>query len=93
MIATFNQANPKVSLDLSYFILPTGIESILIMDDGCLIVGSGDGTIDLLDEINWKGEFPKGKIVNPSKPYFKAVNFYLRFLQVFFFFFNGLSVQ
>ncbi|KAL0893415.1 hypothetical protein ABMA27_015000 [Loxostege sticticalis] len=50
-----------------------GIESILIMDDGCLIVGSGDGTIDLLDEINWKGEFPKGKIVNPSKPYFKAL--------------------
>ncbi|XP_028157858.1 cilia- and flagella-associated protein 52 [Ostrinia furnacalis] len=50
-----------------------GIESILIMDDGCLIVGSGDGTIDLLDEINWKGDFPKGKLCNPSKPHFKAL--------------------
>ncbi|CAH0397744.1 unnamed protein product [Chilo suppressalis] len=50
-----------------------GIESILIMEDGCLIVGSGDGTVDLLDEINWKGDFPKGKIVNPSKPFFKAL--------------------
>jgi hypothetical protein len=44
------------------------------MDDGCLIVGAGDGTVDLLDEINWKGEFPKGKIVTPSKPFFKAVS-------------------
>ncbi|XP_026319264.1 cilia- and flagella-associated protein 52 [Hyposmocoma kahamanoa] len=50
-----------------------GIESILIMDDGCLIVGAGDGTIDILDEINWKGGFPKGKIVSPNQPYFKAL--------------------
>ncbi|KAL4707513.1 hypothetical protein ACJJTC_000265 [Scirpophaga incertulas] len=50
-----------------------GIESILIMSDGCLIVGAGDGTVDLLDEINWKGEFPKSKVVNPTKPYFKAL--------------------
>ncbi|CAD0254281.1 unnamed protein product [Spodoptera exigua] len=51
-----------------------GIESILIMDDGCLIVGAGDGTIDILDEINWKGTFPKGKILEPNKPHFKAVS-------------------
>ncbi|CAG4950295.1 unnamed protein product [Parnassius apollo] len=51
-----------------------GIESILIMDDGCLIVGAGDGTVDLLDEINWKGDFPKGKILDPNKPHFKAVS-------------------
>ncbi|CAG9584950.1 unnamed protein product [Danaus chrysippus] len=50
-----------------------GIESILIMSDGCLIVGAGDGTIDILDEINWKGEFPKGKILDPNKPFFKAL--------------------
>ncbi|KAF9823638.1 hypothetical protein SFRURICE_009183 [Spodoptera frugiperda] len=50
-----------------------GIESILIMDDGCLIVGGGDGTIDILDEINWKGSFPKGKVLDPNMPYFKAV--------------------
>ncbi|XP_021193861.2 cilia- and flagella-associated protein 52 [Helicoverpa armigera] len=50
-----------------------GIESILIMDDGCLIVGGGDGTIDVLDEINWKGSFPKGKILDPNKPHFKAL--------------------
>ncbi|XP_035432869.1 cilia- and flagella-associated protein 52 [Spodoptera frugiperda] len=50
-----------------------GIESILIMDDGCLIVGGGDGTIDILDEINWKGSFPKGKVLDPNMPYFKAL--------------------
>ncbi|KAJ0177488.1 hypothetical protein K1T71_007497 [Dendrolimus kikuchii] len=50
-----------------------GIESILIMDDGCLIVGAGDGTIDILDEINWKGSFPKGKILDPNAPHFKAL--------------------
>ncbi|XP_037293640.1 cilia- and flagella-associated protein 52 [Manduca sexta] len=50
-----------------------GIESILIMDDGCLIVGGGDGTVDLLDEINWTGPFPKGKILDPNKPHFKAL--------------------
>ncbi|XP_004926410.2 cilia- and flagella-associated protein 52 [Bombyx mori] len=50
-----------------------GIESILIMDDGCLIVGAGDGTIDILDEINWKGSFPKGKILDPNIPHFKAL--------------------
>ncbi|XP_050346476.1 cilia- and flagella-associated protein 52 [Nymphalis io] len=50
-----------------------GIESILIMTDGCLIVGAGDGTIDVLDEINWKGEFPRGKVLNPNKPYFRAL--------------------
>ncbi|CAH2036810.1 unnamed protein product, partial [Iphiclides podalirius] len=50
-----------------------GIESILILDDECLIVGAGDGTVDILDEINWKGDFPKGKILDPNKPHFKAV--------------------
>ncbi|KAI8436344.1 hypothetical protein MSG28_004378 [Choristoneura fumiferana] len=30
------------------------------MSDGCLLIGAGDGTVDVLDEINWKGEFPKG---------------------------------
>ncbi|XP_053607314.1 cilia- and flagella-associated protein 52 isoform X2 [Plodia interpunctella] len=50
-----------------------GIEAILIMDDGCLIVGGGDGTIDILDEINWTGEFPKGKILDPCRPHFKAL--------------------
>lgn len=44
------------------------------MDDGCLIVGGGDGTIDILDEINWKGSFPKGKVLDPNMPYFKAVS-------------------
>lgn len=43
------------------------------MTDGCLIVGAGDGTIDILDEINWKGEFPKGKVLDPNKPHFRAV--------------------
>ncbi|KOB69311.1 Uncharacterized protein OBRU01_11549, partial [Operophtera brumata] len=38
----------------------TGIEAILIMEDACLVVGGGDGTIDVLDEINWAGNFPKG---------------------------------
>ncbi|XP_068631955.1 cilia- and flagella-associated protein 52 [Battus philenor] len=50
-----------------------GIETMLIMDDGCLIVGAGDGTVDILDEINWKGEFPKGKVLDPNKPHFKAL--------------------
>ncbi|CAH2106012.1 unnamed protein product [Euphydryas editha] len=50
-----------------------GIESILIMTDGCIIVGAGDGTIDVLDEINWKGDFPKGKIIDPNKPHFRAL--------------------
>ncbi|XP_052740209.1 cilia- and flagella-associated protein 52 [Bicyclus anynana] len=50
-----------------------GIESILIMSDGCLIVGAGDGTVDVLDEINWKGEFPKGKILDPNRPHFRAL--------------------
>ncbi|CAH0723092.1 unnamed protein product, partial [Brenthis ino] len=50
-----------------------GIESILIMTDGCLIVGAGDGTIDILDEINWKGQFPKGKVLDPNKPHFRAL--------------------
>ncbi|XP_022113569.2 cilia- and flagella-associated protein 52 [Pieris rapae] len=50
-----------------------GIETIIIMDDGCLIVGSGDGIIDILDEINWKGTFPKGKLVDPNKPHYKAL--------------------
>ncbi|XP_026729144.1 cilia- and flagella-associated protein 52 [Trichoplusia ni] len=50
-----------------------GIESIVILEDGCLIVGAGDGSIDVLDEINWKGTFPKGKILDPNKPHFKAL--------------------
>ncbi|XP_045535718.1 cilia- and flagella-associated protein 52, partial [Papilio machaon] len=50
-----------------------GIEAILIMDDGCLIVGAGDGTVDVLDEINWKGDFPKAKVAAPNKPHFKAL--------------------
>ncbi|XP_013199534.2 cilia- and flagella-associated protein 52 [Amyelois transitella] len=50
-----------------------GVEAILIMDDGCIIVGGGDGTIDILDEINWTGEFPKGKILDPCRPHFKAL--------------------
>ncbi|XP_046959584.1 cilia- and flagella-associated protein 52 [Vanessa cardui] len=50
-----------------------GIESILIMIDGCIIVGAGDGTIDILDEINWKGEFPRGKVLDPNKPHFRAL--------------------
>lgn len=52
----------------------SGIEAILIMEDGCLVVGGGDGTIDVLDEINWSGSFPKGKIIDPNMPYFKAVS-------------------
>lgn len=44
------------------------------MEDGCIIVGAGDGTIDILDQINWKGVFPKGKILDPNFPYFKAVS-------------------
>lgn len=44
------------------------------MDDGCLIVGAGDGTIDVLDEINWKGSFPKGKLLAPNQPNYKAVS-------------------
>lgn len=51
-----------------------GIEAILMLEDGCLIVGGGDGTVDLLDEINWKGDFPKGNLVEPNKPHFKAVS-------------------
>lgn len=43
------------------------------MDDGCLIVGGGDGTVDVLDEINWKGGFPKGNLLEPNQPHFKAV--------------------
>ncbi|XP_061712868.1 cilia- and flagella-associated protein 52 isoform X1 [Cydia pomonella] len=50
-----------------------GVEAILIMSDGCLIVGAGDGTIDILDEINWKGEFPRGRLLDPNMPYFKAL--------------------
>ncbi|XP_059051572.1 cilia- and flagella-associated protein 52 [Achroia grisella] len=50
-----------------------GIESIIIMADGCLIVGAGDGTVEVLDEINWKGDFPKGKILSPNRPHFKAL--------------------
>ncbi|XP_034830597.1 cilia- and flagella-associated protein 52 [Maniola hyperantus] len=50
-----------------------GIEAILIMSDGCLIVGAGGGTVDILDEINWKGEFPKGKILDPNRPHFRAL--------------------
>nr|XP_026493637.1 cilia- and flagella-associated protein 52 [Vanessa tameamea] len=50
-----------------------GIESILIMTDGCIIIGAGDGTIDILDEINWKGEFPRGKVLDPNKPHFRAL--------------------
>ncbi|CAB3248280.1 unnamed protein product [Arctia plantaginis] len=50
-----------------------GIETIIIMDDGCLIVGGGDGTIDILDEINWKGSFPKGKLLSPNQPNYKAL--------------------
>ncbi|CAG4975835.1 unnamed protein product [Colias eurytheme] len=50
-----------------------GIETIMIMDDGCLIVGSGDGTVDILDEINWKGDFPKGKVLDPNKPFYRAL--------------------
>lgn len=62
--------------DYFYFL---GIESIVILEDGCLIVGAGDGSIDVLDEINWKGTFPKGKILDPNKPHFKAVS-YLQYL-------------
>ncbi|KAI8436343.1 hypothetical protein MSG28_004377 [Choristoneura fumiferana] len=50
-----------------------GIESILIMSDGCLLIGAGDGTVDVLDEINWKGEFPKGRLLDPNMPFFKAL--------------------
>ncbi|XP_049869481.1 cilia- and flagella-associated protein 52 isoform X2 [Pectinophora gossypiella] len=50
-----------------------GVEALIILDDGCLIVGAGDGTIDILDEINWKGRFPKSKILDPNKPHFKAL--------------------
>ncbi|VVC86611.1 unnamed protein product [Leptidea sinapis] len=50
-----------------------GIESIIIMSDGCIVVGAGDGSIDVLDEINWKGEFPKGKVLDPNKPFYRAL--------------------
>ncbi|GBP68261.1 Cilia- and flagella-associated protein 52 [Eumeta japonica] len=50
-----------------------GVEAIIIMNDGCVTVGSGDGTIDILDQINWKGEFPKGKVLDPNQPHFKAL--------------------
>ena len=49
------------------------------MTDGCLIVGAGDGTIDILDEINWKGEFPQSKVLDPNMPHFRAVSLLMYF--------------
>ncbi|XP_048482828.1 cilia- and flagella-associated protein 52 [Plutella xylostella] len=50
-----------------------GVESILLMSDGCLVVGGGDGSVDALREGGCRAA-PKTRLCQPTAPSYKAVS-------------------
>lgn len=56
-----------------FFIL--GVQALLLLHDGSLLIGAGDGTIDLVVERDIPDEkHETGKLTRPTTPNFKKVN-------------------
>lgn len=60
---------------LTYIIemILSGVRCIILMQNGTIVVGAGDGTVDIIEEVVWKTAVPKGRLCTPVSPNFRVV--------------------